>query len=129
MTTIDHLPVSMITALLEAALTLVLFTDAMTVRRRDLQSGGFLEHIPGVEPLGRVVAVTVALSVLLHGVSAVALAERYGRWYGRTTAACGRGLREAAPVPGARNATGSAAWTTPRRSRRPDPVGIPGRER
>ncbi|MFE4871826.1 cation:proton antiporter [Streptomyces sp. NPDC056682] len=57
------------------------------------------EHIPGVELLGRVVAVTVALSVLLHGVSAVALAERYGRWYGRTTAAGGRGLREAAPVP------------------------------
>lgn len=45
------------------------------------------EHIPGVELLGRVVAVTVALSVLLHGVSAVALAERYGRWYGRTTVA------------------------------------------
>ncbi|MFD7019665.1 hypothetical protein [Streptomyces sp. NPDC059928] len=125
MTTIDHLPVSMITALLEAALTLVLFTDAMTVRRRDLQSGGFLEHIPGVELLGRVVAVTVALSVLLHGVSAVALAERYGCWYGRTTAACGKPL----PYRRAWNATGSAAWTNPRRSRRPDPVGIPGRAR
>jgi NhaP-type Na+/H+ or K+/H+ antiporter len=57
------------------------------------------EHVPGVELLGRVVAVTVALSVLLHGVSAVALAERYGRWYRHTTAAGGRSLREATPVP------------------------------
>lgn len=56
------------------------------------------EHVPGVELLGRVVAITVGLSVLLHGVSAVALAERYGRWLGRT-AAVTRDLREGAPVP------------------------------
>ena len=48
--------------------------------------------------LGRVVAVTVGLSVLLHGLSAVTFAERYGRWYARAAAAT-RGLREEAPVP------------------------------
>ncbi|MEV3907281.1 cation:proton antiporter [Streptomyces canus] len=56
------------------------------------------EHVPGVELLGRVVAITVGLSVLLHGVSAVTLAERYGRWYEKAAAAT-RGLREKAPVP------------------------------
>ncbi|GAA1261641.1 cation:proton antiporter domain-containing protein [Streptomyces aureus] len=56
------------------------------------------EHVPGVELLGRVVAVTVGLSVLLHGISAVALADRYGRWHEKTTAT-GRELHEATPVP------------------------------
>lgn len=65
------------------------------------------EHVPGVELLGRVVAITVGLSVLLHGVSAVTLAERYGRWYEKAAAAT-RGLREKAPVPEAPGAAGSA---------------------
>ncbi|MFF3325145.1 cation:proton antiporter [Streptomyces sp. NPDC002889] len=56
------------------------------------------EHVPGVELVGRVVAITVGLSVLLHGVSAVALAERYGRWHEKA-AATARGLREGTPVP------------------------------
>ncbi|MEU3224766.1 cation:proton antiporter [Streptomyces microflavus] len=56
------------------------------------------EHVHGVELVGRVVAVTVGLSVLLHGISAVLLANRYGRWHEKTTAR-GRELREAAPVP------------------------------
>ncbi|MFI8770156.1 cation:proton antiporter [Streptomyces sp. R-07] len=56
------------------------------------------EHVHGVGLLGEVVAVTVGLSVLLHGVSAVALADRYGRWIERTTAT-GRELREGTPVP------------------------------
>ncbi|MGY1501122.1 cation:proton antiporter domain-containing protein [Streptomyces sp. QTS52] len=56
------------------------------------------EHVHGVELLGRVVAITVGLSVLLHGVSAVALAERYGRWLGRT-ATTTRDLREVTAVP------------------------------
>jgi NhaP-type Na+/H+ or K+/H+ antiporter len=56
------------------------------------------EHVPGVELLGRVVALTVGLSVLLHGVSAVALAERYGRWH-RKAAAATPDLREGPPVP------------------------------
>ncbi|WP_458247067.1 hypothetical protein [Streptomyces sp. MAI_2237] len=34
------------------------------------------EHVHGVQLLGSVVAVAVGLSVLLHGVSAVALARR-----------------------------------------------------
>ncbi|MFC8175457.1 cation:proton antiporter [Streptomyces sp. NPDC057242] len=58
------------------------------------------EHVPGAGLLGRAVAVTVGLSVLLHGVSAVALADRYGRWI-ETTTAGGAELREGAPVPGA----------------------------
>ncbi|MCX4704440.1 sodium:proton antiporter [Streptomyces sp. NBC_01373] len=56
------------------------------------------EHVPGVELLGRVVAITVGLSVLLHGVSAVSLAERYGRWHEKA-AATSRDLREGTPVP------------------------------
>ncbi|MFG2570601.1 cation:proton antiporter [Streptomyces sp. NPDC048567] len=56
------------------------------------------EHVHGVELVGRVVAVTVGLSVLLHGISAVILANRYGRWHEETTAR-GRELREASPVP------------------------------
>jgi hypothetical protein len=45
-----------------------------------------------------VVAITVGLSVLLHGISAVGLAERYGRWHEKTAAATGD-LREDTPVP------------------------------
>ncbi len=56
------------------------------------------EHVPGVELLGRVVAITVGLSVLLHGVSAVPLAERYGRWHEKAAAAS-PDLREGTPVP------------------------------
>ncbi|WP_405764915.1 cation:proton antiporter [Streptomyces sp. NBC_01538] len=56
------------------------------------------EHVPGVELLSRVVAVTVGLSVLLHGISAVTLADRYGRWHEKTRAQ-GRELHEATPVP------------------------------
>ncbi|WP_103509389.1 sodium:proton antiporter [Streptomyces sp. SM13] len=56
------------------------------------------EHVHGVELVGRVVAVTVGLSVLLHGISAVILANRYGRWHEENTAR-GRELREATPVP------------------------------
>ncbi|MGQ4480979.1 cation:proton antiporter [Streptomyces sp. SAS_276] len=39
------------------------------------------EHVPGVQLLGRVVAVTVGLSVLLHGLSALPLSYRYGAWH------------------------------------------------
>ncbi|WP_405594191.1 cation:proton antiporter [Streptomyces sp. NBC_01092] len=56
------------------------------------------EHVPGVELLGQVVAITVGLSVLLHGVSAVSLAERYGRWHEKASATS-RDLREGTPVP------------------------------
>ncbi|WP_338674366.1 cation:proton antiporter [Streptomyces sp. SCSIO 30461] len=48
------------------------------------------EHVPAARTLLEVVALTVALSVLLHGVSAVWLSDRYGRWF---EAARGRGLR------------------------------------
>lgn len=50
-----------------------------------------------MELLGRVVAITVGLSVLLHGVSAVYLAERYGRWHEKASATS-RDLREGSPV-------------------------------
>ncbi|MFF8414284.1 cation:proton antiporter domain-containing protein [Streptomyces omiyaensis] len=56
------------------------------------------EHVAGTELIGRVVAVTVALSVLLHGATAPALAGRYGAWY-RGAAAATDGLRESADVP------------------------------
>ncbi|MFH9891390.1 cation:proton antiporter [Streptomyces luteogriseus] len=54
--------------------------------------------VPGMGLLGRVVAVTVGLSVLLHGLSAVALADRYGRWHDSARAS-GQELRESTPVP------------------------------
>ncbi|MGA5822953.1 cation:proton antiporter [Kitasatospora sp. NPDC094028] len=71
------------------------------------------QHVPGVELIGRVVAVTVGLSILLHGVSAVTLSDRYGRWYERAVA------RE----PGLREGSGSPAV---RRRRRFDLTGPPG---
>ncbi|CAL2056594.1 Na_H_Exchanger domain-containing protein [Streptomyces murinus] len=69
------------------------------------------EHVQGVELMARVVAVTVGLSVLLHGVTAVALADRYGDWHEKATAAGGK-LREGTPVP-------ESARVAPRRNRRP----------
>ncbi|MGW2598739.1 cation:proton antiporter domain-containing protein [Streptomyces klenkii] len=39
------------------------------------------EAAPGARSMGTAVAVTVGLGVLLHGVSSVPLAGRYGRWY------------------------------------------------
>jgi NhaP-type Na+/H+ or K+/H+ antiporter len=53
------------------------------------------EQVPGAELIGRVIAVTVGLSILLHGASAVFLSGRYARWYERTAAAT-PDLRESA---------------------------------
>ncbi|OIK28388.1 cation:proton antiporter [Streptomyces malaysiense] len=69
------------------------------------------EHVQGVELVARVVAVTVGLSVLLHGVTAVALARRYGDWHEKAVAAGGN-PREGTPVPG-------SARVAPRGYRRP----------
>ncbi|MER5965717.1 cation:proton antiporter [Streptomyces sp. NPDC002057] len=44
----------------------------------------FEEHLAGVGLLSEVVAVTVGLSVLLHGASAPFLGRRYGDWFART---------------------------------------------
>ncbi|WP_063833403.1 cation:proton antiporter [Streptomyces sp. NRRL F-5727] len=55
------------------------------------------EHVAGTELMGRVVALTVAFSVLLHGATAPALAGAYGTWFRR--AAASGDLREAAEVP------------------------------
>ncbi|MFF4255131.1 cation:proton antiporter [Streptomyces sp. NPDC001663] len=54
------------------------------------------EHVHGVQLIGRVVALTVALSILLHGMSAVFLAERYGAWHKKAASRSPR-LREGAP--------------------------------
>ncbi|MEU5715376.1 cation:proton antiporter [Streptomyces sp. NPDC020403] len=54
------------------------------------------EHVPGVQLLGRVIAVTVALSILLHGMSAVFLAAQYGAWYRKAAERRPR-LREGMP--------------------------------
>ncbi|MFE9040393.1 cation:proton antiporter [Streptomyces sp. NPDC012421] len=61
------------------------------------------EHVAGTGTIGRIVAVTVGLSVLLHGATAAVLAGAYGAWYRRALAASGGGLREADEVPEARN--------------------------
>ncbi|WP_037603542.1 cation:proton antiporter [Streptacidiphilus rugosus] len=55
------------------------------------------EHLQGMEQIGWVVAITVGLSVLLHGASAGVLALRYGQWYER--AAAEPGLRESSATP------------------------------
>ncbi|MEU9338887.1 cation:proton antiporter [Streptomyces sp. NPDC048290] len=44
----------------------------------------FDEHLPGMTLLGRVIAVTVGLSILLHGATAPRLGDRYGDWFART---------------------------------------------
>ncbi|MGI5402135.1 cation:proton antiporter [Streptomyces sp. CA-135486] len=56
------------------------------------------EHVPGIELLGQVVAVTIGLSILLHGMSAPYLADRYGNWYDAAKAAT-PDLREAQDTP------------------------------
>lgn len=52
------------------------------------------DHVPGIQLLGRVVAVTIGLSILLHGMSAPYFADRYGNWYDAAKATT-PGLREA----------------------------------
>ncbi|MFA7761611.1 cation:proton antiporter [Streptomyces sp. NPDC048723] len=42
------------------------------------------EHLPGGTLLSEVIAVTVGLSILLHGASAPFLGNRYGEWFTRT---------------------------------------------
>ncbi|MFE5867472.1 cation:proton antiporter [Streptomyces roseifaciens] len=44
------------------------------------------EKVPGARLMGTVIAVTVGLGILLHGVSSVPLADRYGQWYERARA-------------------------------------------
>ncbi|WP_328618966.1 MULTISPECIES: cation:proton antiporter domain-containing protein [unclassified Streptomyces] len=56
------------------------------------------EHLPGTRILDGAVAVTVALSVCLHGATAPLLGGRYGAWYARALAA-DPGLKEHADVP------------------------------
>ncbi|MCX5199296.1 sodium:proton antiporter [Streptomyces sp. NBC_00249] len=42
------------------------------------------EHLPGGTLLSDVIAVTVGLSIILHGASAPLLGDRYGTWFTRT---------------------------------------------
>ncbi|MFD3329373.1 cation:proton antiporter [Streptomyces sp. NPDC058701] len=42
------------------------------------------EHLPGGTLLSDVIAVTVGLSIMLHGASAPLLGDRYGTWFTRT---------------------------------------------
>ena len=58
------------------------------------------QHVPGAELIGRVIAITVGLSILLHGASAVPLSEHYAHWYART-APTAPDLRESAAAPSA----------------------------
>jgi hypothetical protein len=54
---------------------------------------------PGVSLMGDVIAVTVGISVVAHGVSASPLAGSYARWYSGATAV-GGDLRESTPADG-----------------------------
>ena len=44
----------------------------------------FDEHLPGTTLLSGVIAITVGLSILLHGATAPYLGDRYGTWFART---------------------------------------------
>jgi NhaP-type Na+/H+ or K+/H+ antiporter len=44
------------------------------------------EHIPGVETVSAVIAVTVGISVYAHGATSVPLAARYAAWWSRMSA-------------------------------------------
>ncbi|MCX5013017.1 cation:proton antiporter [Streptomyces sp. NBC_00555] len=44
----------------------------------------FEEHLPGTTLMGDVIALTVGLSILLHGASAPFLGNRYGDWFAST---------------------------------------------
>jgi NhaP-type Na+/H+ or K+/H+ antiporter len=44
------------------------------------------EHVPGIETVSAVVAVTVGLSVYAHGATSVPLAARYAAWWSRVSA-------------------------------------------
>ncbi|MFD6552317.1 cation:proton antiporter [Streptomyces sp. NPDC058398] len=52
------------------------------------------DRVPGIELMGRVIAVTIGLSILLHGMSAPYFANLYGNWYDAAKAAT-PDLREA----------------------------------
>ncbi|MGW1780252.1 cation:proton antiporter [Streptomyces sp. NPDC002143] len=56
------------------------------------------DHVPGIELLSRVVAATIGLSILLHGMSAPYFADRYGNWYDAVHATT-PDLREAQDAP------------------------------
>ncbi|WP_406137148.1 cation:proton antiporter [Streptomyces anulatus] len=62
----------------------------------------FEEHLPGMTLLNGVIAVTVGLSIILHGATAPFLGNRYGDWFTRTLHT-EPGLREnALTAPGVR---------------------------
>lgn len=63
------------------------------------------EHLNGADLIDHVVAITIGLSVLLHGASAAVLAGRYGHWY----------QEAAATTPELREST--TTRVTPRRGR------------
>lgn len=75
------------------------------------------QQIQGVQLIGRAVAITVGLSVILHGVSAVVLSDRYGRWYERV----------AAGSPDLRESTGAPVAPRRRRFGLLGPLDPPGR--
>ncbi|WP_369167310.1 cation:proton antiporter [Streptomyces sp. R28] len=56
------------------------------------------DHVPGIELLGRVIAATIGLSILLHGMSAPYFANLYGNWYDAATVTT-PALREAQDTP------------------------------
>ncbi|MFJ9776114.1 cation:proton antiporter [Kitasatospora sp. NPDC101157] len=58
----------------------------------------YAEHFPKVDLLTHVVALTVGMSVLVHGASAAFLGSRYGAWYA-TRRDAGAELREQMSVP------------------------------
>ncbi|MCX4744749.1 cation:proton antiporter [Kitasatospora sp. NBC_01287] len=65
------------------------------------------EHLPGITLLGDVIAVSVGLSVLLHGATAPFLGDRYADWFTRALRA-EPGLRENALAADGRSGAPSA---------------------
>ncbi|HWH35571.1 MAG TPA: cation:proton antiporter [Acidimicrobiales bacterium] len=71
------------------------------------------EALPGGEQLFAIIALTVVASVVLHGASAAAGAQAYGRWWAAVPGSEQEVMPESLPVP-----PGRSRWSGPSRERR-----------
>ncbi|MEU8541266.1 cation:proton antiporter [Streptomyces sp. NPDC048717] len=100
LTVVRMLPVALSLAGTGLALPTVLFAGWFGPRGLASVVFGLLvveEHVPGTALIGRAVALTIGLSILLHGLTAHFLADWYGAWH-RAASARRPGMREGPPA-------------------------------
>ncbi|MEU7021271.1 cation:proton antiporter [Streptomyces sp. NPDC046203] len=100
LTVVRMLPVALSLAGTGLALPTVLYAGWFGPRGLASVVFGLLvveEHVPGTALIGRAVALTIGLSILLHGLTAHFLADRYGAWH-RAASARRPGMREGPPA-------------------------------